>query len=106
MEPTEALEKNLYYQSLDNSTKEIIKSIQENSHRVLNNEFRLISENLNENSDMESIWTSYTIVINAAPKDTVDMNTKFIDHCIQKNLLHLLSSDIIFRFESGGNYAN
>ncbi|STX44294.1 Uncharacterised protein [Legionella donaldsonii] len=93
------------FDQLDAPTKNIIKEI-DSIVGLLVDSSSIIDRKIRGKIDNESRWYSYVLSVDITPSETLLLNKKFIDICIDNELYNLLDCNVIFRFETGEDYAS
>lgn len=88
------------YDQLPFETKALIGSIDKTVSELFDQSLEIFERKINIKSDLDSQWISYVLVINSAPNSTLEHNKKFIEYCLSHGLKNLLTSDVVFRFET------
>ena len=88
------------YEQLLPETKALIGSIDETVSKLFAQSLEVFERKIDIKSDLDSKWISYVLVIDSAPDRTLAHNKKFIEYCLSHGLKNLLTSDVVFRFET------
>ncbi len=88
------------YDQLPPETKAIIGSIDKTISELFDKSLGVVERKINIKSDLDSQWISYVLVVESAPDGTLAHNKKFIEYCLSHGLKNLLTSDVVFRFET------
>lgn len=94
------LQNSQLYEQLLPETKALIGSIDKTVSELFDQSLNVFERKLNIKSDLDSQWISYVLVVESAPDGTLAHNKKFIEYCLSHGLKNLLTSNVVFRFET------
>lgn len=88
------------YDQLPPETKVLIGSIDKIISELFGHSLGICERKINIKSDLDSQWISYVLVLESVPEGTLAHNKRFIEYCLSHGLKNLLTSNVVFRFET------